>query len=118
MLTIHIKSKNGKNLDFSLDNYNAKIIWKVILILCIGFAFLIGCGNSNPNLDDPEVREKILSKAMNKDDLQTRRAPTDELLIYAPNQENHIQVGLREHLQNYQMLKYLLGGQFKFSNHD
>ncbi len=79
--------KSEKNIGFLLYINKVIMIWKGLLILCIGFVLFIGCGNSSPNLDDPEVREKILSKAMNEDDLQTRRARTNEFLIYAPNQE-------------------------------
>ena len=47
---------------------------KFIPVLCMCLALLIGCGE--PNLDDPKVREKILAKAIDDSDLQTRWTPS------------------------------------------
>ncbi len=63
-------------------------VWKAmkfLSVLCMISALLIGCGQ--PNLNDPKVREKILVKAIDEDNLQTRKTPSGEELRYAPNQE-------------------------------
>ena len=58
---------------------------KVVFVFCIVSLLLIGC--AEPNLDDPETREKVIAKAIDADSLQNRRAPSGEELRYAPNQE-------------------------------
>ena len=59
---------------------------KLVASFCVVLALIIGCGGE-PNLDDPKVREKVLSEAIDAGTLQTRRAPSGEELRYAPNQE-------------------------------
>lgn len=59
---------------------------KIVFVYVLMFAFIfIGC--SDPNLDDPKVREKFLAEAVDEDDLQTRKTPSGEDLRFAPNQE-------------------------------
>ena len=58
---------------------------KFIPVLCMCLALLIGCGQ--PNLDDPKVREKILAKAIDNSDLQTRWTPGGEERYYTLNQQ-------------------------------
>ena len=58
-------------------------VFAYVLIFAIGS--FIGCGG--PNLDDPKVREKLLTEAIDENNLQSRQSPSGEELHYAPNQE-------------------------------
>ena len=60
-------------------------VMKSVASCCVMLALLIGCGE--PNLNDPKVREKVITEAIDADNLQTRRTPSGEELRYAPNQE-------------------------------
>ena len=63
-------------------------VWKamrLVSVFCLTGALFIGCGE--PNLNDPRARDKVLAKAIDASNLQTRRAPSGEELRYAPNQE-------------------------------
>lgn len=59
---------------------------KLVSVFCLALTLLIGCGGEQ-NLDDPKVRAKVLSEAIDPETLQTRRAPSGEELHYAPNQD-------------------------------
>ena len=64
-------------------------VWKVIkcaLTFCLAFILLIGCGGE-PELENPEIREKILEKAIEIRKLQFRSGTSGENLIYSPNQK-------------------------------
>ena len=77
------------------------VVIKTISVLCMCFAFLIGCGEDDdmisenptdlldnlPDLDDLEVREHILMDAYAEENLLIRVSESGEELIYAPNQD-------------------------------
>lgn len=82
MINEYILLAKGKTIGFIVRYRNVRLV----SVFCFAVALLIGCGE--PNLDDPKVREQILAKAIDEDNLQIRRAPSGEDLYYAPNQKN------------------------------
>ena len=85
MINEHILLEKGKFTGFIGRTYS---VWKMMAlasVFCLVIALLNGC--SDPNLDDPKVREKVLAEAIDEDNLLSRRAPSGEELPYAPNQE-------------------------------
>lgn len=68
-------------------------VWKVVKlvpIFALTLVITIGCGE--PNIENPKVRERILSEAMHFSFIQTRSSPSGEELAFAPNQ-NHPYTG-------------------------
>ncbi len=75
-------------MEMITDKFGISKMWKLtecISVFCVIMVLCIGCGQ--PNLDDPQVREKVLAEAIDLDTLQTRKSPSGEDLRYAPNQK-------------------------------
>jgi antitoxin component YwqK of YwqJK toxin-antitoxin module len=59
----------------------------VSVVALAGIALLaIGCGKSEPDLDDSKVLDKLLEDALEESKLQ-KRGPVGEQLAYAPNEQ-------------------------------
>lgn len=79
------------------DSISFRQTIKLFSMFCMALLLFIGCDDpplpepsistESPNLDEPEIRNRIFDEAINEADLQFRRDPSDEKIYHAPNQE-------------------------------
>ena len=97
MVRKKIVFQKESTLGSGTDSRNVKQMIVFCFLLGTILGLLIGCEDPHlpetpistelPNLDEPEIRNRIFDEAINEADLQFQRDPSGVKIHYAPNQE-------------------------------